>query len=74
MIDAETLRSYKQIITYDGCVQYLQKDYYGRNCVVSKWEENERVNIQTNLLKNRKLGLVFDLDNTLMEVHLFPAP
>ena len=29
LVDNAKLRSYKQIITYDGCVQYLQKDYYG---------------------------------------------
>lgn len=38
---------------------------------VCSWKENERVHIQTNLLRNRKLGLVFDLDNTLMEVQMF---
>ena len=38
---------------------------------VCSWKENERVHIQTNLLGNRKLGLVFDLDNTLMEVQVF---
>lgn len=43
-------------------------------CFGCKCEENERVHIQTNLLKNRKLGLVFDLDNTLMEVHVFSVP
>ncbi|OAO15080.1 hypothetical protein AV274_3208 [Blastocystis sp. ATCC 50177/Nand II] len=53
----EELEGYHRIISSDGCVQYLHHDFY----------ESERVETQSRLLRNRKLGLVFDLDHTLME-------
>ena len=60
--------NYRQAISYDGFVEYLKDNVYRIFLLIRMNVEQQRIHNQTQMLQNRKLGLVFDLDNTLVEV------